>query len=71
MKKDPIEKTAAFRKVSKEVDTEVDKILEAQGILGMMGSCHIAWAEKKRILKEKHGIDWRSPGEMNPDIMFD
>lgn len=26
---------------------------------------------KKRILKEKYGIDWRTPAELNPDWAFD
>lgn len=29
------------------------------------------WAEKKRILKAEYGIDWKSPAEMNPEVVFD
>jgi len=28
------------------------------------------WAEQKRILKEE-GIDWKTPKEMNPKVIFD
>ncbi len=35
------------------------------------GFCHPLWAEMKRILREKHGIDWKSPGDMNPEVLFD
>jgi hypothetical protein len=36
-----------------------------------MGYCHEFWAAKKRILRRKYGIEWRSPAEMNPGTMFD
>ncbi|MFH1173013.1 MAG: hypothetical protein V1692_00615 [bacterium] len=35
------------------------------------GLCHIIWRHQKRILKEKHNIDWKSPAEENPHIIFD
>ena len=35
------------------------------------GDCHRIWRVKKQILKEKYGLDWRSPGEMNPRNFFD
>ena len=35
------------------------------------GSCHWLWVTKKHILKEKYGITWYSPSELNPDDYFD
>lgn len=35
------------------------------------GFCHHLWKETKRILREKYNIDWKTPSEMNPEIMFD
>lgn len=35
------------------------------------GLCHRIWHETKRMLKSEHGIEWRSPAELNPDAMFD
>jgi hypothetical protein len=29
------------------------------------------WAEKKRILNQKYGINWKTPPEMNPEVIFD
>lgn len=34
------------------------------------GTCYTYWDYKKRILK-KFGINWKSPAEKNPDILFD
>ena len=35
------------------------------------GMCHRIWSETKLQLKSEHGIEWRSPAELNPDTMFD
>ena len=36
-----------------------------------LGSCHRLWAMKKRILKEKYGITWYAPPEVNTDCIYD
>ncbi len=35
------------------------------------GACHFIWSEKKKVLWEKHRIEWFSPAEMNPGHRFD
>ena len=35
------------------------------------GYRYLFWPEKKRILKEKYRLDWRSPAELNPGILYD
>jgi hypothetical protein len=35
------------------------------------GFCHVLWEAKKRILKEKYNLDWKTPQELNPYVMFD
>ncbi len=35
------------------------------------GFCHRRWAEQKRILREKYQMDWKTPAEMNPMVLFD
>ena len=44
---------------------------QAAQVFMQLGSCHTLWALQKRILKEKYGITWYSPSELNPDIKFD
>ncbi len=29
--------------------------------------CHLFWNEKKRILKDKYNVDWKTLAEMNPE----
>ncbi len=36
-----------------------------------LGCCHYIWGMKKRILKEKYGITWYTPSEVNPNIYYD
>jgi hypothetical protein len=35
------------------------------------GLCHRTWARIKELLRERHGIEWRSPRELNPWVIFD
>ncbi len=39
--------------------------------MNMFGSCHGIWSTQKRILKEVYNIDWLTPSEEHPEIMFD
>ena len=65
---DPVEKTLKYKKIRKELEKELSELMKDRtGI----GSCHIYWAYKKRLLREKYGIDWRSPAELNPGTLFD
>lgn len=36
-----------------------------------MGFCHLLWHTKQHILREKYGVEWRTPAELNPQITFD
>lgn len=71
MKRDPIEATEEFRAALARIQPQLDiinKELDEEGY--RMGDCHIYWAKKKELLK-KEGIDWQTPAECNPYIMFD
>jgi hypothetical protein len=35
------------------------------------GLCHRQWALIKKLLHEQHGIEWQSPAEMNPWVIYD
>lgn len=69
LKHDPIEDTPEFKAVIKKVEKELDELLK--DVPKSMGFCHMYWYEKRRILKEKYGIDWKSPALMNPRVRFD
>ena len=54
--------------LEKEVDRQVTELIGEDGGLGY---CHLFWAEKKRILRERYGIDWKTPAERYPGVIFD
>jgi hypothetical protein len=71
MEKDPIEDTQEYKDALKKIRPELDlldKELEERKIV--IGSCHIYWARKKDLLK-MYGIDWKTPAECNPNVVFD
>lgn len=68
-KYDPIEDDPKFKSIIEAAEKEVE--VELANEPKVMGYCHQYWETKKRILKEKYGIDWKSPSEMNPDVLFD
>lgn len=68
IKHDPVEDTAEYKKIEAELEQKIkDKI----GDNDMFGFCHIYWDTKKIILKKDYNIDWKSPAELNPHIIFD
>jgi len=70
LESDPQEKDPKLGPIIRAAGKEAEKIIAASGFKGM-GACHGIWGEQKRILKEKHNIDWKSPAEMNPLVRFD
>lgn len=68
---DPVEDDPLYAEVFKRIDAEVKESMAADPRRGRRGSVHIYWDTKQRLLKQKYGIDWRSPGELNPHVIFD
>ncbi|WP_300728064.1 hypothetical protein [uncultured Bacteroides sp.] len=69
LKYDPIEWTTNYESVIDEANKKIYDILKdhPRG----MGFCHAYWHVKKKVLSEDYGIEWRSPAEMNPGVLFD
>lgn len=65
---DPISDDPTFAWAIKEAGLRAE---EEVGRPYKMGTCHLIWRRKKEILKEEFGIDWYSPREMNPRVIFD
>lgn len=74
----PTEYEVYLRKKSNRIK-EAKKLLEkypdhperAARLSIQLGSCHWIWAMKKRILKEKYGITWYAPPEVNTACIYD
>lgn len=65
---DPIEQDPTIKKLVEQAGRQAELSLNLSGVLG---ACHVIWAEQAKILKEAHGITWFSPSQMNPDILMD
>ena len=67
-KVDMVEYSYQYSTIKDELE---ELIVKEIGSGGYLGYCHLYWATKKRILKEKYSIDWKSPSELNPHILYD
>ena len=65
---DPVERTPEWEKVIYEVEKACDRKL--RGVPRGMGFCFEYWSVKKAELA-KRGIEWKTPHQMNPRVMFD
>jgi len=72
-KYDPKERNQRYRSIIKKAEEEAEELVSKKypNIRKMMGGCHAIWGEQKRILKEKYDIDWKTPKELNPLVLFD
>ena len=68
IKTDPVESTEEYKKIEKELD---EMIKAKIGERMRLGYCYMYWETKKHILKEVFGINWKSPSELNPHVLFD
>lgn len=68
LKRDPVEWTAAWEEAIDEADRIAYGNLE--GLPRGMGFCFAFWYERKNALG-KMGIEWKTPHQMNPRVLFD
>ena len=67
-RRDPVEYSDRYL----EIEPELERLIrEETGEGGYFGYCHTYWRCKKQILKERYGIDWKSPSDRYPGVMFD
>jgi len=67
---DPVESDPMVAAKVRDAKAEAERAADLSGHVGR-GSGHFVWAIQAQILAERHGIAWFSPGEMNPDLIFD
>lgn len=68
---DPVEDDPKIRPIIRAATKQAMDELKDHPFYEQFGFCHFLWDKKKQILKEKYGIDWRSPSDMNPHIIYD
>lgn len=65
---DPVERTQEWEDIIYEVEKACDRKLK--NVPRGMGFCFQYWSVKKAELA-KRGIEWKTPHQMNPKVMFD
>jgi hypothetical protein len=68
---DPIEDDPNYIDIFKNINAEVDEALNDYPLRDGFGYCHVFWNMKAKILKEKYGINWKSPQELDPFTFYD
>lgn len=69
LRKDRIEYSRRWEDVYYDVEDELEEMFADTP--RRMGFCFEYWQAKADLLARKYRILWRSPHEMNPDVMFD
>ncbi|MDE6013283.1 MAG: hypothetical protein K2G91_11255 [Prevotella sp.] len=69
LNRDPVEYTWEWERIYYDMEAELDA--RFQNAPRQMGLCFRIWSVKRDLLKEKYGIEWRSPAQMNPRVLFD
>jgi len=68
---DPLETDPKYKNIFESIDAETTSALEKRHIFPQLGYCHAFWDMKKKILKRKYRLDWKSPSEINPSTSYD
>lgn len=68
LKFDPVERTPEYEAVIYDIEREVARRLKF--VRRRRGFCFVHWIEKKKALNAR-GIEWDSPGVLNPHVIFD
>ncbi len=68
---DPIQDDPALKDAFEFAGAEARHLAKAGGLEGKLGTCHFMWDVQRRVLREKYGITWFSPKQMNPGVRYD
>lgn len=69
LKRDPVEYTYKWEEIYYEVEEYLNE--RFANAPRQMGFCFKYWSVKREYLKENFNIDWKSPAQMNPRVVFD
>jgi hypothetical protein len=69
MPRNPTEDDPRLADLIRKAKLEAEESTRA--FAGRLGYCHMLWINQKRILRDKYGIDWKTPAEMNPEADID
>ena len=57
------------KQLDEKIDSLINLIFPPQDYI--LGTCHRIWKVKQNILRYGFNLDWKTPSQMFPDILFD
>ncbi len=69
-----------LEEILSQVDRRVSEELAEAGLMEERGGkyhsktegvCYEFWERKKEILRKEYGIEWQSPHDLNPNVLYD
>lgn len=69
LRKDPVEYTRRWEEIYYDVEDRLNE--RFANAPRHMGFCFHFWNAKRELLREEYNIDWQSPAQMNPHVIFD
>lgn len=70
--RDPQEEDPQLYAIIKSAEHQaIEELRQEEFNNQVWGYCRVVWDRQQHILKEKHGIDWKTPVELNPNILYD
>lgn len=69
LRKDPVEYTRRWEEIYYDVEDRLNE--RFANAPRHMGFCFHFWNAKREFLREEYNIDWQSPAQMNPHVIFD
>lgn len=69
LRQDPVEFTRRWEDIYYDVEEKLNE--RFANVHRSMGFCFMFWEAKRNLLKEEYGLEWHSPSQMNPSVMFD
>lgn len=69
LRKDPIEYSYRWEEIYYDLEKELNE--RFANAPRQRGLCYHIWNAKRELLKDKYGIEWRSPAQMNSRVRFD
>ena len=57
------------KQLDEKIDSLMNLIFPPQDYI--LGACHQIWRVKKNIFRYGFNLDWKTPSEKHPDILFD
>lgn len=69
LKCDPVEYTYKWEEIYYDVEDYLKE--RFANVHRQMGFCFMYWSAKQEYLKDNYNIEWHSPAQMNPHVIFD